>query len=123
MSNALKEIQRKRKSRAMRVRKKLRGTSLKPRLCVHKSNCHLQVQLIDDEIGKTICGTATYSERFKGTEFGKKNKASAAALGAAIAEMAQALNIREIVFDRGPSKYCGVLASLAESARSGGLQF
>lgn len=123
MSNALKQIQRKRKSRAMRVRKKLGGTPLKPRLSVHKSNCHLQVQLIDDENGKTLCGTATYSAKFKETEFGKKNKASAAALGAYIAEMAQALNIKEVVFDRGPSKYCGVLAALADAARNGGLQF
>jgi large subunit ribosomal protein L18 len=123
MSNALLKIQKIRRSRAMRVRKKLRGTSLKPRLSVHKSNCHLQAQLIDDESGKTLCGVATYSAEFKNTDFCKKNKASAAALGARIADMAQGLNIKEIVFDRGQFKYCGVLAALADAARNGGLQF
>lgn len=123
MRNALLKIQKKRKSRAMRVRKKLRGTSLKPRLSVHKSNCHLQAQLIDDEAGKTLCGVATYSAEFKETEFGKKNKASAAALGARLAEMAQEHNVKEVVFDRGQFKYCGVLAALADAARNGGLQF
>ncbi|MGZ6330091.1 MAG: 50S ribosomal protein L18 [Parachlamydiaceae bacterium] len=123
MSNALLSIQKKRRTRAMRVRKKLRGTSLKPRLSVHKSNCHIQAQLIDDETGKTLCGVATYSAEFRETEFGKKNKASAAALGARIAEKAKEYNVKEIVFDRGPFKYCGVLAALADAARSAGLQF
>jgi large subunit ribosomal protein L18 len=123
MRNALLENQRKRNSRAMRVRKKLRGTSLKPRLSVHKSNCHIQAQIIDDEAGKTICGISTYGAEFKATEFCKKNKASADALGKHIAQMAQHHNIKEVVFDRGPSKYCGILAALADAARNGGLQF
>jgi len=123
MSNALIKIQKKRKSRAMRVRKKLRGTSLKPRLSVHKSNNHIQVQLIDDEEGKTIGGTATYSTEFRNTEFGKKNKDSARKLGEWIAEFAKQSNITEVVFDRGPFKYHGILAELANAARAAGLQF
>lgn len=123
MRNELIRTQRRRKARSLRVRKKLRGTSLKPRLCVHKSNCHIQAQLIDDEAGKTLCSVATYSKEFRATEFCKKSKSSAAALGASIAEKAQACNIKEIVFDRGPYKYCGVLAALADAARNGGLQF
>lgn len=123
MRNELLKTQRRRVSRSLRVRKRLRGSSLRPRLSVHKSNCHLQAQIIDDESGRTLCSVATYSKEFKTTEFGKKNKESAAALGKRLAELAKAQNIKEVVFDRGPYKYCGVLASLADAAREGGLQF
>lgn len=112
-----------RKTRAMRVRKKLRGTGLKPRLCVVKSNKHIQVQLIDDEAGKTLGSTATFSKEFANTDFAKKNKASAAKLGEKIAEIAKEQNVTEVVFDRGPFKYHGILAALADGARAAGLQF
>lgn len=107
----------------MRVRKKLRGTSLKPRLSVHKSNSHLQVQLIDDENSLTIGGTATYATEFKNTEFNKRNKESARKLGEWIAQFAKTKDIKEVVFDRGPFKYHGILAELADAARASGLQF
>jgi large subunit ribosomal protein L18 len=123
MGNALLKLEKKRRNRALRVRKKLRGTALKPRLSVDKSNCHIQVQLIDDERGMTLGGTATFAKEFVGTEFGKKNKASAAKLGERIAEIAKQHNIKEVVFDRGPFKYHGILAALADAARNGGLQF
>lgn len=109
--------------RALRVRKHVRGTSLKPRLCVVKTNSHIQVQLIDDEAGITIVGTSTFSKQFRDTEFNRKNKASAKKLGEYIAEVAVQKNIKEVVFDRGCSKYHGVLAELADAARAGGLQF
>lgn len=109
--------------RALRVRKHLRGTSDKPRLCVVKSNKHIQVQLINDEAGTTLGGTATFAKEFQDTDFGKKNKASARKLGERIAEIAKSKNIKEVVFDRGPFKYHGILAELAEAARAGGLQF
>lgn len=109
--------------RALRVRKKLRGTRQKPRLCVVKSNCHIQVQLIDDEAGMTLGSTATFSKEFRQTEFNCKNKASARQLGERIAQIAKEKEIKEVVFDRGPFKYHGVLAELAEAARAGGLQF
>jgi len=112
-----------RKKRALRVRKHLRGTSEKPRLCVVKSNSHIQAQLIDDESGKTLGAVATFSKEMRNTEFGKKNKASAKKLGEAIAEIAKSKNIKEVVFDRGPFKYHGILAELANAARAGGLQF
>lgn len=112
-----------RKTRAMRVRNKLRGTSSKPRLCVVKSNKHIQVQLIDDEAGKTLGSIATFSKQFSNTEFAHKNKASAAKLGEQIANIAKEKNIIEVIFDRGPFKYHGILAALADSARAGGLKF
>lgn len=112
-----------RSKRALRVRKHLRGTSEKPRLCVVKSNQHIQAQLIDDEKGVTLGGVATFSKELKNTEFGKKNKSSARKLGELIAEIAKKINVKEVIFDRGPFKYHGILAELADAARAGGLQF
>lgn len=112
-----------RQNRTFRVRKKLRGTSQRPRLCVIKSNKHIHVQLIDDEAGKTIGSTATFAKEFRETEFAKKNKASAAKIGEKIAQIAKQSNINEVIFDRGPFKYHGILAALADGARAAGLQF
>lgn len=123
MNNQAKKNSQLRGKRAQRVRKHLRGTSSKPRLCVVKSNCHIQAQLIDDEAGHTLGGTATFAKEFRNTEFNRKNKASARKLGEQIAEIAKSKNIKEVVFDRGPFKYHGVLAELANAAREGGLQF
>lgn len=107
----------------MRVRKKLRGSNSKPRLCVVKTNNHIHVQLINDEDGVTIGSTSTLAKEFRQTEFSKKNKVSAAKLGTRIAEIANEKNIREVIFDRGPHKYHGILAELANAARENGLQF
>lgn len=111
-----------RNRRVMRVRKKLRGNGQKPRLCVVKTNAHILVQVIDDENGKTLASTSTLSKEFKNTEFNRKNKASAKALGKRIAELALDSNIKEVVFDRGAAKYHGILAELADAAREGGLK-
>ncbi len=112
-----------RNKRAIRVRKKLRGCSEKPRLCVVKSNKHIEAQLIDDVNGKTLGSVSTFSKELRTTEFNKKNKESARKLGETIAEIAKGKNIKEVIFDRGPFKYHGILAELADAARAGGLQF
>lgn len=112
-----------RTKRSMRVRKHLRGTAVKPRLCVVKSNAHIQVQLIDDQAGVTLGSVATFGKEFRDTEFNKRNKSSAKKLGEKIAQIAQEKNIKEVIFDRGPFKYHGVLAELADAARAAGLQF
>ncbi len=113
----------KRKRRTLRVRKHLRGDSLRPRLCVVKSNQHIEVQVIDDEKRVTIASTSTRSKEFKNTEFNKRNKASARKLGEKIAELASEKNIKEVIFDRGCHKYHGILSELAEGARGAGLKF
>lgn len=123
MRNTVEKNRRVRTKRAMRVRKHLRGTAVKPRLSVVKSNKHIQVQIIDDEKGVTLGSTATFATEFRGTEFAKKNVGSARKLGEKIAEMAKEKNIKEVVFDRGPFKYHGILAALADAARANGLQF
>lgn len=109
--------------RTKRNRKKLKGTAARPRLSVVKSNKHIQVQLIDDDSAQTLGSTATFAKEFKSTEFNKKNKESAKALGRRIAEIAKGKNITEVIFDRGQFKYHGILAELADAAREGGLKF
>ncbi len=115
--------QKTRHSRTMRVRKQLRGTALRPRMSVVKSNQHLQVQLIDDEAGVTIGSIGTFAKELRTTDFNRKSKESAKKLGQRIAEIAKEKNINEVIFDRGRHKYHGVLAELADAARDGGLKF
>lgn len=112
-----------RTSRTLRVRSKVRGSTARPRLCVIKSNKHISVQLIDDEQGRTLAATATFSKKFRDTDFSKKNKESATKLGEEIAQLAKGQNVTHVVFDRGPAKYHGILAALADGARAAGLQF
>ena len=115
--------QKKRLKRIMRVRKHLRGNSNRPRLCVVKSNRHIEVQLIDDEMGRTIASTSTRSKEFRNTEYNKKNKDAARVLGDKIAELALKANIKQVIFDRGPHKFHGILAELANAAQGAGLKF
>jgi len=123
MENSTIKAHRAKRMRALRVRKHVRGDAAKPRMCVVKSNKHVSVQIIDDEKGITLASLSTNSKELRKTEFKKKNKASAKALGEQIAERAKALGIGQVVFDRGPFKYHGILAELANAARSNGLQF
>jgi len=112
-----------REKRALRVRKKLRGTSECPRLCVVKTCANIDVQIINDEAGITLAHVNTYSKEFKQKKYGKKNKETARKLGEKIAELAKQKNIHRVIFDRGPFKYHGVLAALADAAREKGLVF
>ena len=123
MENRLKDRDVRRKRRAMRVRKGVRGTSDKPRLTVFPSNKHLLAQIIDDEQSKTLVGIGTMSKSFKGSENSKKSKASAKEIGKQIAQAAKKGKIERVVFDRGSYKYHGIIAELAEGARSEGLKF
>lgn len=108
--------------RAMRVRKKLRGCQDKPRLSVFKSGKHVYVQVIDDERSITLASTSTLSKEFKNTEFSKKNVESGKQLGLKIAQLAKEKEVEAVVFDRGRYKYHGIIASVADGAREGGLQ-
>lgn len=123
MSNTIKKKNLVRQRRVFRVRKKLKGTAERPRLSVFKSNLHLFVQVINDETGETVASLGTMSKEFKGTEYAKKSKKSAQALGEKIAKMSMDKNVNKVVFDRGRFKYHGVIAALADSARQAGLQF
>jgi len=112
----------KRSKRALRVRKRLRGTAEKPRMSVQKSNQHLAVQLIDDDKSQTVVSLSTTMKEFRDKKI-KKSKDAAKLIGAKIAELAKQKQIDRVVFDRGRHKFHGLIAELANAAREGGLQF
>ena len=107
--------------RCLRVRKKLAGTGERPRMCVVKTNKHLYVQLIDDVKGVTVASANTCAKSFQVEVFSRRNKANARLIGEEIAQKAKALGIAQVVFDRGGSKFHGILAELADAARQQGL--
>jgi large subunit ribosomal protein L18 len=111
-----------RKKRVLRVRSNLRGSLEKPRLSVNKTGKHLYIQLIDDESSSTLASTSTLSKEFRESELIRKNKDTAKRLGLKIAELAKQKNVQRVVFDRGRYKYHGLIASIADGAREGGLQ-
>lgn len=110
------------KKRKLRVRHHMHGTSIKPRLNVMKSNKHIHVQLIDDDKSVTIASESTNTKDSRSNGM-KKNKESARKLGESIGAKAIQANIKEVIFDRGPYKYHGILAELADGARQAGLKF
>jgi len=119
----------KRKIRHLRVRKKIKGTSERPRLCVFRSNKHIYAMLIDDTYvpNKVITSVSSLSPEFKKLATDKSihggNVKGAEIVGQLIAEKAKSLSIEKVVFDRGGYKYTGRVKALAESARKGGLKF
>jgi large subunit ribosomal protein L18 len=106
-----------RKRRHARVRSRVAGTAIAPRLAVFRSNKFTYAQLIDDEQGVTLAAASDVKET-KGT---KKDRATK--VGEAIAALAKEKKIEKVVFDRGGFLYAGRVAALAEGARNGGLQF
>ena len=124
MQNEIKKAKIRKTKRALRVRSHLtKGTSERPRFCVVKSNAHIRVQLIDDTNGITIASTSTVAKEFRNTEFNKKNIASATEIGKHIGKICKEKGVNHVIFDRGSSKYHGVLAAVANGARETGLQF
>jgi large subunit ribosomal protein L18 len=107
----------------MRVRKKVKGSSERPRLSIHKSARHLYAQLIDDERGVTLMGVGTLSKLNQNTPHHVKSKAAARHLGEQIAKMAQEKQIAAVIFDRGRYRFHGIVAEFAAGARAAGLHF
>lgn len=105
--------------RKLRIRSHVRGTGIKPRLTVFRSNEYIYAQIIDDTIGKTLVGV---SEKALGKTTGTKLE-KAKILGAEIAKKAVEKKIKEVVFDKGSYKYHGRIKAVADGAREGGLQF
>ncbi len=118
----IKKINRKleRERRHIRVRTKVSGTAMRPRLCVYRSNSNLYVQIIDDVAGNTLVQASTLDKEVKTKH---ANKEAAKEVGTLIAKRAIDKNIKEVVFDRGGYIYHGVVKELAEAAREGGLKF
>ena len=111
-----------RAKRIRRIRKKISGTSERPRLRVFKSNKHMYAQLIDDVSGHTLVSMSTIDKEFEaGDEKGKVGAAKK--IGVMLATRAKAAGINKVIFDRGGSVYHGRVKSLSEGAREGGLEF
>lgn len=106
-----------RQRRHARIRARVHGTAECPRLAVFRSNRYVYAQLINDETGATVASADSRG----GT--GADARARAAEVGKRIAEAAKSQNIERAVFDRGGFRYQGVIASLADGAREGGLIF
>ncbi|MDE0184851.1 MAG: 50S ribosomal protein L18 [Candidatus Poribacteria bacterium] len=112
-----------RKMRKQRVRKKIVGTSKRPRLAVFKSLKHIYTQIIDDEKGITLVAASTLSPELKNSLTTAGNIDAARKVGQLIANKAKEQKIYSVVFDRGGNPYHGRLQGLAEAAREGGLKF
>ena len=112
-----------RKLRHIRLRKKVSGTSERPRLAVHFSGQHITAQVIDDLSGTTLASVNTTEESFRKETGSRANVATATKVGKLIAERGLASKIKKVVFDRGGFMYHGKVKALAEAAREGGLEF
>lgn len=105
-----------------RIRRKISGSSQRPRLAVFKSHKHIYVQAIDDVSGATLASASTMEKDLRG-KFGSSNSAAAKEIGARIAKRVKEKGIDRVVFDRGGYLYHGNVKALADSARENGLEF
>jgi len=104
-----------------RIRKKISGTSAKPRLSVFRSNAEVYAQLIDDVNGLTLAAVGSNNKEISAQKITKVEKAKL--VGSTLARKATELGITACVFDRGGNLYHGRVKSVADGAREGGLQF
>jgi len=110
--------------RRKRVRKKIKGSGLRPRLAVYKSLNHIYVQLINDEEQRTLVGASSLTPEIKKSLDDKKTRTEISkSVGTYMAKLAKDKGISKIVFDRNRYRYHGRVRSLAEGAREGGLEF
>lgn len=120
LTNRMSNKARIRLKKKVRLRKKLYGTSERPRLSVFRSARHVYAQLIDDAAGKTLVEASSLTMEIKG---GKGSRVAAKAIGIEVAKRAQSKNIKAVVFDRNGFQYHGRIQAIADGAREGGLLF
>jgi large subunit ribosomal protein L18 len=106
-----------------RIRRKICGTSERPRVYVFKSNRYIYTQVIDDAQGRVLAVTSTLEKAFKEKNKNFKNKDACESLGEILAKKLKAQNITRVIFDRGVYPYHGRIKALAEAMRKGGLTF
>ncbi len=110
--------------RRKRIRRKINGTNLRPRLSVSRSLKHIYAQIIDDENGSTLAHASSLSTEVKDANASEGGKIQIAqSVGKLIAQKAKENNIEGVVFDRGGNLYHGRIKALAEAARESGLKF
>ncbi|KRE84085.1 MULTISPECIES: 50S ribosomal protein L18 [unclassified Arthrobacter] len=108
-----------RSRRQLRIRKRISGTAVRPRLVVNRSARHVFVQVVDDSIGQTVASASTLEADLRAFDGDKTAKAKR--VGELVAERAKAAGVEAVVFDRGGNKYHGRIAAVADGAREGGL--
>lgn len=107
----------------VRMRKRIMGTTERPRLCVHRTTRHIRAQVIDDLTGTTLASASSLDKDVRTVIKGGGNVAASKVVGKMIAERAHAKGIEKVVFDRGGYQYHGRVQALADSAREAGLKF
>ncbi len=111
-----------RKKRKIRIRKRLSGTTERPRLVVFRSNLHIYAQIVDDLSGVTLAQTSSITLNKGGAKVAC-NKVGAEQVGKEVARIALEKNIKTVVFDRNGYLYHGRVKAVADAAREGGLEF
>lgn len=113
-----------RQRRHVRLRKKVEGSSERPRLCIFRTTSNIYAQIIDDTKGHTLVAVSSLEKTFVDEHAGNKgNIAAAKKAGELIARKAVAAGIKKVVFDRGGFLYHGRVKALADAAREAGLDF
>jgi large subunit ribosomal protein L18 len=121
--NQRKNIQVRRQRRQHHVRRRLFGTSERPRLSIFRSSKHIYAQVINDSSGTTLAAASTLDPEIRTQKTYGGNKAAASVVGRMIAERAKQAGVDKICFDRRSYKYHGRVEALAQAAREAGLQF
>jgi len=109
--------------RRWRIRKKVTGTSERPRMSVRFTGKNIYVQFVDDQAGRTLAAISTLSKSIPDGEEWEANVAGATRIGKLAAEAARSKSIKRVVFDRSGAKFHGKVKALADAAREAGLQF
>ena len=104
-----------------RIRKKVSGTTARPRLAVYRSLNHIYAQIVDDVAGRTVAAASTIERDVRASATG--NRTAAEKIGSMIAERAKAAGVGKVVFDRNGFIYHGRVKALADAARKAGLEF
>ena len=112
-----------RERRKLRIRKKVSGSTARPRLTVFRSAKHIYAQVIDDTTGQTIAHASTLSKDIRGTLDDDKKVDAAKKVGTLIAQICKSKKIDRVVFDRNGYLYHGRVSALAQAAREAGLEF
>ncbi|MEI2786852.1 MAG: 50S ribosomal protein L18 [Candidatus Nanopelagicales bacterium] len=110
-----------RSRRHSRVRKKVVGTAERPRLVVFRSTRHVEAQIVDDTVGKTLASASTMESDVRSADGDKSAKATT--VGKLLGDRAKAAGVTQVVFDRGGYRYHGRIAAVADGAREAGLEF
>lgn len=112
-----------RKRRHLRVRKRINGTTERPRLNVFRSLSQIYAQVINDETGLTLISASSIDRDLRKNMTGKTKTEQAEQVGKVVAERAKSQGIDQVIFDRAGYRYIGRVKALADGAREGGLQF